>query len=145
MVLDFPETPHQTRDNTDFPRPLRKSEARLRLACPPPPLAWRNGAPHERGAGGESDPPFLGAGAARGRAKGDGGRDTLCPPLRGGRSHHSDPYGKAEDLSPGCPAQPGFATAGLRASGSGKTTPCLATSRLSMLGFICPRNRGRYK
>ena len=54
VVWDFPETPHQTRDKTDFPRPLRKSEARLRLACPP--LAWRNGAPHERGAGGESDP-----------------------------------------------------------------------------------------
>jgi len=34
VVEDSPETPHQTRDNTDFPRPLRKSEARLRLACP---------------------------------------------------------------------------------------------------------------
>ena len=78
MVWDFPETSHQTRDNTDFPRAPRKSEARLHLASPP--LAWRDGAPHERGAGGESDPPFLAAGAARGRAKGDRGRDTLCPP-----------------------------------------------------------------
>ena len=34
VVGDFPETPHQTRDNTDFPQPLRKSEARLCLACP---------------------------------------------------------------------------------------------------------------
>ena len=50
VVGDFHETPHQMQDNTDFPRPLRKSEARLRLACLP--LARRNGAPHERGAGG---------------------------------------------------------------------------------------------
>ena len=78
VVGVFPETLHQTRDNTDFPRPLRKSEARLRLACPP--LARRNGAPHERGAGGESDPPFLAAGAARGRVKGDRENDTLFPP-----------------------------------------------------------------
>ena len=34
VVEDFPETVHQTRDNTDFARPPRKSEARLRLACP---------------------------------------------------------------------------------------------------------------
>ena len=34
LVRDFPPTPHQTRDNTTFPRPLRKSEARLHLACP---------------------------------------------------------------------------------------------------------------
>ena len=68
VVWDFPETPHQTRDNTDSPRLMRQSEARLRLACPR--LARRNGAPHERGAGGESDPPFLTAGAAPGRGKG---------------------------------------------------------------------------
>ena len=43
VVWDVPETPHQTRDNTDFPRSLRKSEARLRFSaevracfhCPP--------------------------------------------------------------------------------------------------------------
>ena len=35
---NFPETPHQTRDNRNFPRLLRKSEARLCLACP-----WREG------------------------------------------------------------------------------------------------------
>ena len=41
-----------------------------------PPLARRNGAPHERGAGGESDPTLLTAGAARGRTK----VAALCPP-----------------------------------------------------------------
>ena len=61
VVRGIPETRHQTRDNTDFPRPLRPIEARLRLACYPP--ARRGGAPHERGAGGESDPPFLSADA----------------------------------------------------------------------------------
>ena len=30
VVGDFHETPHQSGDNTDFPRPLRQSEARLR-------------------------------------------------------------------------------------------------------------------
>lgn len=61
VVRDFPEKPHRTRDDTDCPRPLRKGGARLRLACLPP--ARRNGAPYERGAGGESDPPFFGADA----------------------------------------------------------------------------------
>ena len=60
VVGDSRETPHQTGDNTDFPRPLRKNEERLRLAAP---LALRNGVPHERGAGGESDPTFFVAGA----------------------------------------------------------------------------------
>ncbi len=79
VVRDFPETPHQTRNNTDFPRPLRKGEARLRLACPP--LARRNGAPHERGAGGESDPPFFPAGAPRAREKVSAKVSALCPPF----------------------------------------------------------------
>lgn len=34
VVGDFHETQHQRGDNTDFPRPLRIGEARLRLACP---------------------------------------------------------------------------------------------------------------
>ena len=34
MVRAFTETVHHTRDETDFPHPLRQSEARLRLACP---------------------------------------------------------------------------------------------------------------
>ncbi|MCY3790812.1 MAG: hypothetical protein OXH63_18695, partial [Gemmatimonadetes bacterium] len=49
VVGDFHETPLQTLHNTDFPPPMRQSEARLRLAGPPP--ARRNGAPHGRGAG----------------------------------------------------------------------------------------------
>ena len=56
VVEDFSETPHQTRDNTDFPHPLRKSVAGLRLAFPP--HGRRGGAPRERGDGGESDPAF---------------------------------------------------------------------------------------
>lgn len=47
---DFPETPHWTRNDTEFPRLKRQSEARFRLACPP--LVRRNGAQYERGAGG---------------------------------------------------------------------------------------------
>ena len=89
MVGGFRETPHHDGDNTDFPRPMRQSEERLGLARPP--RARRNGAPYGRGAGGESDPHVLAAGAARGRAKEDRGRDTPCPPCRG-RSHHSDPW-----------------------------------------------------
>ena len=79
VVGDFPVTAHQTRDDTDFPRPVRKSEARLRLASPP--FARRNDAPHERGAGGESDPTLFAAGTARGRVKVDRGPDTFTPSL----------------------------------------------------------------
>ena len=78
MVGDFPRTPHWTRNDTDFPRPLRKSDASLRLACSLPPGAAA------RRTGGllvVRAPPFLAAGAARGRAKGDRGRDTLCLPF----------------------------------------------------------------
>ena len=57
MVESFPETLHQTRNNTDFPRPLRKSEARLCLACPP--LARRNSAPHGGVLVARATPPFL--------------------------------------------------------------------------------------
>ena len=39
VVGNFPETLHQTRDNTDFPRLMGQSEARLRLARPPSPDA----------------------------------------------------------------------------------------------------------
>ena len=93
MVEDLPETAHQTRDNTDFPRPPRKSEARLRLACPP--LARRNRAPHGRGAGGESDPPIFGADAPPEGNRWSTPRPTYSPPVRGGRSHQRDPCGKA--------------------------------------------------
>ena len=39
VVRDFSKTLHGTRDNTDFPRPIRDREARRRLACPPSPGA----------------------------------------------------------------------------------------------------------
>ncbi len=79
VVGDFPETPYRTRDNTDFPPPLRTSEARRRLARPPP--ARRNGAPHERGAGGESDPTLFAAGAPRGRARVEARVETRTAPF----------------------------------------------------------------
>ena len=47
VVRDFPESSHQTRDNTESPRRLRPSEARLGLACRP--RVRRNGAPCEGG------------------------------------------------------------------------------------------------
>ena len=65
----------------NFPRPMRDPEARLRLACPP--LARRDGAPHERGAGGGSDPPFWTAGAASGRVSRFTSQFTVNPPLGG--------------------------------------------------------------
>ena len=99
-----------------------RSEAAPRVS----PLAWRNGAPHERGAGGESDPPLFRHWCATGEGKGGG----PLPPVRGGRSHHSDPCGKAELLKTctrGCTAHPGF--------------DCRRTSSLA-LTLACPR-RGR--
>ena len=56
VARDLPETPHWKRDNTDFPRAFRKSDATLGFAWPPP--ARRGGAPQGRGAGGGSDPEF---------------------------------------------------------------------------------------
>ena len=56
VVKDYPETPHRTRNNSHFPPPLRYSLARLRLVCPP--IVRRNGASHERVAGGEGGPIF---------------------------------------------------------------------------------------
>ena len=38
VVPGFPPTPHQTRDNTEFPRLMGQNEARL---CPVRPLARR--------------------------------------------------------------------------------------------------------
>ena len=106
VVGDFHETPHRTRDNMDFPRPMRQSETRLRLPCPP--LARRNGAPHERGAGGESDPHVLTASAASERVSRFTSQFTVNPLLGGSRSHHHDPYGKAIEpmRMPGRPHRP---------------------------------------
>ena len=44
VVWDFPETPHQTRDNRNFPRLMRIRDARLRLASPLPRPARRRAA-----------------------------------------------------------------------------------------------------
>jgi len=67
VVEEFPETPHQTRDKTDFPRLMRPSEARAAPRASP--LGRRGGAPHKRGAGGGSDPHILAADAPRGRGR----------------------------------------------------------------------------
>ena len=53
------------------------------------------GAPHERGAGGGSDPPFFAAGAAPASVHRRTQWRTINTPLEGGRSFHSDPCGKA--------------------------------------------------
>ena len=79
VVRDFPETPHQTRDNTAFPPPMRQGEARLRFGCPL--LARRGGAPYGRDAGGESD-PFLALMRHREGAGGPMGGPP-APPRRG--------------------------------------------------------------
>ena len=77
VVRGILETPHWMRDITDFPPPLRKSEARLRLACPPP--ARRGGVAQERGVGGGSDPRIFGAGAPPGRGKWPTLKFTISP------------------------------------------------------------------
>ena len=77
VVERFSETPHCKRSNTDVPRPLRPTEARPRLAGPPP--ARRGGAPHGRGAGGGSDPRLFAADAPREGARPDRPPDTFSP------------------------------------------------------------------
>ena len=86
----------------------------------------------------------------RHRAGGDGAPEWShhLPSPSGGRSLHSDPCGKAEMLKTWTQIvllNLALTAAGLRASGSGKTTPCAETSRLSMVCLICSRNQGRYR
>ena len=78
---------------------VRCNKAKRGCASRVPPVARRNGPPYGRDAGGESDPTLFGAGAPRGRAKGDRGRDTLWPPcgevaltteIPGGKAVESD-------------------------------------------------------
>ena len=89
VVPGFLETPHQAEDNTDLPRLMRQSEARLRLARPPSP---GTAARRTRGVLVVGATPRLwplmhhGAGAG-----------YLClyssfSPASGGRSHHRDPW-----------------------------------------------------
>ena len=96
VVGDFHETPHRTRNDTDFPPPLRNSDARLRLACTPP--ARRNGAPHGRAAGGESDPGFLTAGAPSGRVGRFTSQFTVNPLLGGSLSPQGSLAGRPPDI-----------------------------------------------
>ena len=56
VVRDFTESSHQTRNDKHFPRLMRQSEARLRLACPR--LARRVVAPHGRGRWWRESPYF---------------------------------------------------------------------------------------
>jgi len=79
VVKGFSETPHQTRDHTDFPPQMQQGEGRLRLAGPP--FARLAGAPHEREESGGSDPLFLTAGAASGRVSRFTSQFTENPPL----------------------------------------------------------------
>ena len=73
------------------------------------------GAPYGREEGGESDPVFFGAGAPRGRAKGDRGPDTLCLPLFGVALTTEIPGGKAIERcrgQGGSTGRSGFPTGG---------------------------------
>ncbi len=79
VVRDFHETPHQTRNDKHFARLMRQSEARLCPACAP--LASCGGAPHERGAGGGSDPTFFVAGASPARVNRRVQWRAINPPL----------------------------------------------------------------
>ena len=81
VVEAFRQTPRQTRDNKDFPRLMRKGEARLHVAGPS--LARCGGAPHERGEGGGSDPHIIAAGAASGGVSRFTSQFTVNPPLGG--------------------------------------------------------------
>ena len=50
----------------------------------------RNGAPHERGESGESDPHPFDRWCGTGADKGGGQGGSSLPPVRGGHSHHSE-------------------------------------------------------
>ena len=90
VVEDFPEMLQQTRDNTDVPRPLRKSEARLRLARPPSPGAT---ARRTRGVLVVRATPCFSV-LVRHRAGGGGAPEWShhLPSPAGRRSLHSDPW-----------------------------------------------------
>ena len=91
------------------------------------PLAWRNGAPHERGAGGESDPHFFGAGAPRGRTKVAAKVAALCPPCREVALSTVIPGGKA--IEPARRPEPGTAEPGSGKADRSSPTATTGTRR----------------
>ena len=96
MVWDFPEAPHRTRDNTEFPRLMGQNEARLRngVRAAPGVTARRT----RGGDGGGSDPHFLAADAPRGRGRLFMPLFILFPCLWGVAPTTVIPCGKAEML-----------------------------------------------
>ena len=84
VIRDFSETPHGTRNNKHFLRPMREREARLRLACPPPRSARRRAAREGCWWRGR---PFLTAGAAPGGVAVSLHSSRLTRPIEG-RSLH---------------------------------------------------------
>ena len=111
VVGEFPETPHQTRDNTDFSRLMRQSEARLRIACPPRAARRRAASEGEMVVGATPEFwPLMRHGAGAGYS----GLYSSFSPASWGRSHHRDPWREgrnAENPDPGSPAQPGLTRA----------------------------------
>ena len=91
VVRDFPETPHGTRDNTDFRVPCEKAMRGFASRVPLPPGAT---ARRTRGVLVEgATPPFSPLVRHRGGVNGPPFGPPFTPPLRGGRSVHSDPCG----------------------------------------------------
>ncbi len=79
MVGDFPK--RCTRRGTTRISRVRCDKAKRGWASRVARVARRNGAPHGRGDGGESDPPFFAAGAPRAREKVSAKVSALCPPF----------------------------------------------------------------
>ena len=111
----------------------QRSEAAPRAS----PLAWRNGAPHERGAGGESDPRILTAGTASGRVSRFTSQFTVNPPPRGSlspqcslreghRAGHEVGAGKAK---PGGTTAVSIGTESVRGCGPGVRLPWQSLGR----------------
>ena len=88
-VPGFLEMPHQARDNTDFPRLMRQSEARLRLARPPSPGVT---ARRTRGVLVVGATPCFWPLMRHGAGSGYSGLYSSFSPAPGGRSHHRDPW-----------------------------------------------------
>ena len=143
VVQAVPGNPH----GTGVSRVLNNTGKR---DCPRrrPPLARRRSRRTRGGGSGGSAPPFLTSAAAPASVHRRTRWRTVNTPRRGVAPSTVIPGGKAEMLKAWTRVvllNLALTAAGLRASGSGKTMPCLANSRLSMVGFVCPRNQGRYR